>query len=348
MTSNITAKLSTGSIDNSGAHNGHETSMPELTVIIPTRNRKKTLRQALESYAHQSVDPRKFDVIIVDDGSQDGTSDDVASYCKDLPFKIALMKQPPGGPAKARNFAISQAQGDLVLITGDDIIPDGNLIQVHLDVHAKHPDPRVAVLGFVNWHPDLEITDFMTYITQIDGHQFAYHHIADPNDVDFGYFYTSNVSLKTSFLRQNGQFSESFRYAACEDIELGYRLKQCGMRLVFVPEAIGYHLHPMDLESFSQRQFHVGQMMALLLHLHPGIVDVPPPPPPEQVLERISKVKTTLDQLESYLAKRDILSDQEAQQVRQLRFDIYRQLIYGYQALGLCEERRLQGFPSTQ
>jgi hypothetical protein len=198
-------------------------------------------------------------------------------------------------------------------------------------------------LGFVDWHPDLEVTDFMTYITQIDGHQFAYHHIKNPDDVPFGYFYTSNISLKTSFLKQGQLFSEAFRFAACEDVELGYRLKKLGMRLIYRPEAVGYHLHPVDLESFSERQFKVGQMMALLLHMHPGIIDIPKPPPPDTILEKITAMKGTLDDLEARVARKLELTKKEREQVRQLRFKLYREIIYGYQALGLCEERRMRG-----
>jgi len=317
---------------------------PVMTVVIPTRDRIGTLRQTLSAYCEQSVAPDNFDMIIVDDGSQDGTVEELANHRHEYPFRITVLTQSPAGPARARNRAIDQARGDLVLITGDDIVPHERMIEAHLNAHHANPDPRVAVLGFVDWHPDLEVTDFMTYITQVDGQQFAYHHISNPHDVPFCYFYTCNVSLKTSFLRQSGLFSESFRYAACEDIELGFRLRQHGMRLIYVPDAVGYHLHPMDLDSFSQRQFRVGQMMALLLNLHPGILDVPPPLPPERTLEKISTVRSILERLESCVAKRDTLSDLEKQQVQSLRYDIYRELIFGYQALGICEERRLQGF----
>ena len=336
--------ISPGQFELEIAEKDDQHSTPKITVIIPTRNRKTTLRKALLSYQFQISDPADYDMIIVDDGSVDGTSEDVAEWIDEFPFHVELITQPPGGPARARNRAIRQAKGELVLITGDDIIPHQRMIQAHLDAHRDNHESHIAVLGFIDWHPDLQITDFMDYITKVDGHQFAYHHITDPNDVNYGYFYTSNISLKTSFLKQSDMFSEQFRFAACEDIELGYRLKQRGMRMIFVSEAIGYHLHPMDLESFSHRQFRVGQMMALLLHLHPGILDVPPPPPPEDTLEKISAVKCNLDELESAIADRPNIPPNELEQIRQLRFSMYREIIYGYQALGLCEERRLQGF----
>lgn len=320
-----------------------QTHHPEITVIIPTCNRKEILRIALEAYQQQTANLSDFDIIVVDDGSEDSTRKDIAHWIHNYPFKVTFLMQPPRGPASARNRAIRQAQGKLILITGDDIIPHPNLIQTHLNAHQTHTNSNVAVLGYVDWHPDLEVTDFMTYITKIDGHQFAYHHITDPEDVPFGYFYTSNISLKTPFLKQEQLFSESFRYAACEDVELGFRLKKKGMRLIYRSEAIGYHLHPMDLESFSERQFKVGQMMALLLHLHPDIFDIPNPPPPETTLEKITAMKCSLDDLETRLVKKSELSKREREQIRQLRFQMYREIIYGYQALGLYEERRMRG-----
>ncbi len=316
---------------------------PQITVIIPTHNRKETLEKALNSYRYQTASPHEFDIIVVDDGSEDGTFDAVKSWIPEYPFKVTLLTQSSGGPAKARNRAIPEARADLVLITGDDIIPHHKLIQAHLDAHQKYNGSNVTVLGYVDWHSELEITDFMKYITEIDGHQFAYHHIDNPMDVDYGYFYTSNISLKKSFLVQGDMFSETFRYAACEDVELGYRLKQRGMQMIFYPQAIGYHLHPMDLDSFSQRQFKVGQMLTILLNMHPGILDVPSPPPPEVISDKISASASTLEELESQVAKYQNISDQDREQIRQIRYQMYRDIIYGYQALGMCEEQQIQG-----
>ncbi len=312
---------------------------PRITVIIPTHNRKETLKKALNAYRYQTASPHEFDIIVVDDGSEDGTFDAVKSWIPEYPFQVKLLAQPSGGPAKARNRAIPEAQADLVLITGDDIIPHHKLIQAHLDAHQKYNSSNITVLGYTDWHSELEITDFMKYITEIDGHQFAYHHISNPMNVDYGYFYTSNISLKKSFLMQGDMFSETFRYAACEDVELGYRLKQRGMQMIFHPQAIGYHLHPMDVDSFSQRQFRVGQMLTILLNMHPGILDVPSPPSPEVTQNKISVSVDTLKELESQVAKLQDITDQDREQIRQLRYQMYRDIIYGHQALGMCKEQ---------
>jgi len=119
------------------------------------------------------------------------------------------------------------------------------------------------------------------------------------------------------------------------------------MRMVFYPQAIGYHLHPMDLDSFSQRQYKVGQMLTLLLDMHPGILEVPDPPIPKVSLDRITNSKDVLNELESQVAKLPAISSQEREQIRQFRYQMYRDIIYGYQALGMCEEQQNQKVNTT-
>ncbi len=134
---------------------------PVISVIIPTRDRAKVLEKALLAYKEQVLSQDEFEILVVDDGSTDATAQCVSSSAKGQP-NIRYLRQEKGGPAKARNLGIAEARGKLLLITGDDCIPDPSLLQEHIRSHkSKH---NIAVLGHVDWHPDITITPFMEYV----------------------------------------------------------------------------------------------------------------------------------------------------------------------------------------
>jgi hypothetical protein len=128
-------------------------------------------------------------------------------------------------------------------------------------------------VGRTYWHPDLQITPFMEIITGKGGEQFDYAGAKHNKEVNFGHFYTSNVSLKRDFLiEEEDLFSTHYRYAAYEDIELAYRLHLSGMIMRYLETARGYHYHAMSLRSFIERQKRVGRMLTLLTIQRPSFV----------------------------------------------------------------------------
>lgn len=214
--------------------------MPEqLSIIIPTFNRQDLLAKALDGYLHQSALHSIAELLVVDDGSTDNTRSIVERFISGAPFPVRYLWQPNKGPAAARNNGIREAAASLVLFTDSDIVPHRDLVAQHVLWHEQHPQPSVAVLGYVTWPDELRPTPFMRWYGK--DKLFVFNRLRGKSEADFQCFYTCNLSLKTSFIRANGQFDESFVTAAYEDTELGYRLSQCGLRLLYNPAAIGYH-----------------------------------------------------------------------------------------------------------
>lgn len=91
----------------------------QFSVVIPTFNRKAALRRCLESLSRQTLSPLDFEVIVVDDGSTDGTAATLEGLR--FPFHYTYFFQPNGGPSSARNLGISRAQGVIVAFTEDDV-----------------------------------------------------------------------------------------------------------------------------------------------------------------------------------------------------------------------------------
>src|SRR5262245_33928200 len=105
-----------------------------FSVVIPTYRRTQTLFPVLDALARQEQPP-EFEVVVVDDGSGDDTSDRLSDYRPAYPFRF--FTQDNGGPASARNRGVREARGSVVLFLGDDTVPEPPLLAVHGRAHAE-------------------------------------------------------------------------------------------------------------------------------------------------------------------------------------------------------------------
>jgi len=243
-----------------------------MSVVIPTKDRPDALELTLKAYLNQTLPRDQWEMILVNDHGDRSILDAVCARFPELPIRL-LDNPGPGGPGAARNFAIEQAAGTVILITGDDIVPTPDFLARHAEAHRSHSEITTAFVGRTLWHPDLPQTPFMSYIDGEGGQQFKYNDLRDGGTVPFDRLYTSNCSLKRRFLaQQEVLFSSWYRFAAFEDVELGYRLHLRGMTLRYLEHANGYHYHLMTPESFVQRQRKVGRMLTLMALQRPGYV----------------------------------------------------------------------------
>lgn len=227
-----------------------------ISIIIPTYNRKDVLIKTLKTFTQQSHDD--FEIIIVDDGSEDGTKEAIERL--NLSFKLRYFFQNNKGPASARNLGIKKAKEDIIFFTGDDIIPSPDLLKEHIYLHEQKNE-KLVVLGYTQWAPQIKITPFRKYIAN---YHFNYSAIIDHENVNWRYFYTSNISMNKNFLEKTGLFNEEFSYAAYEDSELAYRMSQWGMKMIFNKKAIAYHNHPVDFKGYQKTMINRGKSLILL------------------------------------------------------------------------------------
>jgi glycosyltransferase involved in cell wall biosynthesis len=244
-----------------------------IGVIIPTYNRANDLIECLRHLEAQTW--RDFEVFIVDDGSTDDTQERVERYQRTSPFPLRYMRQPNSGPATARNRAIAKMDSLVSILIGDDIFPIPDFIRIHLEFHRAHPELQAAAVGFTRWSERGQtVTSFMRWLDR-DGIQFAYGDLLNGVAPSWKHFYTSNLSFKTAYLREN-PFHEGFHKAAGEDIELGYRLaKKHGLSMFFLPDAIADHLHPTNFDRACKRAIDVGASSYLFNELWPERRPVP-------------------------------------------------------------------------
>jgi GT2 family glycosyltransferase len=262
--------------------------VPEVSVVIPTHNRLEVLAEVLQALEFQHEAP-SFEVVVVDDGSTDGTSDWLRARSFNLPLRV--LTQENRGPAAARNTGVAVAGGRWVFFLGDDTVPAPDWLAVHRQAHRlRGDDTHLAVIGYTGWHRRMRLNPFLRYINE-HGLQFGYALIRDREDVPFNFLYTSNLSLPRDLLIKE-PFDLRFPYPAWEDIEVGYRLKKRGMRLTYEPQARVAHDHPTDFARFAVRQEKAGYCAVVFYRLHPelggflGLGPQGPPPLPPEVPQR--------------------------------------------------------------
>ena len=197
----------------------------DITVGLCSRNRKTVLKEVLLSLTDQTLACDRFEVVLVDDGSTDGTGEMVEELRKDLPYSLVYLRQPHSGLATARNTGIRGSQGEVMLYIDDDVLAHPRLLEEHLKIHRRYD--LCVCNGWVN-HIQEPVRPARPSFTMAD--------------ISTSFFWTSNVSVKRRHLLEAGMFDEDFREYGWEDQELGLRLMAHGLCKRNNYKAIGYHV----------------------------------------------------------------------------------------------------------
>lgn len=243
----------------------------KLSVVVATYNRVPLLRRLLEQLSKQTVDPRDFEVVAVDDGSKEPVAPQVDP--KAYPFALTVVTQANAGAAAARDRGIKAAKGDIVVITDDDMqLPQGYLA-AHLALHP--PGSRRAVVGRIKADPNVQ---GMPYWERWYAHRFdtlAERYASGALELTGSSFHTGNCSLRRADYLAVGGFDPALKRS--EDIDLGYKLEKSGVEFVFTGD--GYTLHGSDHtreDVWLKRAYLYGVYDSKIHHKHPELPQANP------------------------------------------------------------------------
>jgi len=237
--------------------------MLKLSVVIPTYNRIETLRFVIPALIAQTADRASFEVVVADSQSNDGTADYLAQVAREH-ANVRHVPGPYTGRAMARNAGIAAAGGEIVLFTDADIIASEDLIERHL---AHHESGRsVAVVGM-----ELQVSSHDDYVQQKnDRERRRPLHPPKRKRLSWLYFLTGNASARKADLDRVGRFDESFTGYGHEDLELGYRLQRAGIPIVYEPQAVNFHWHPVPYAEQKGRMELAGRSTVRFYRKHPA------------------------------------------------------------------------------
>ena len=232
----------------------------DISIVIPTSDRVKLLENVLYALNEQTC--KSFEVIIVDDGSTDGTKQLVEHFNSLFTLRyIYVDKQQGNGASHSRNIGIDMAAGEIIIFLDSDSLVHKDFVAEHYRFHQAHSN--LAVVG-IRWNllpaeidKELIKKGFTREDMPVDNldkqnrmFQFFSYNMSQFS-VPWWFFSTSNASVRKEALLSAGKFDEQFgKYILYEDTEIAYRLYKNSTKFVINANTECYHLyHEVDLKS---------------------------------------------------------------------------------------------------
>lgn len=202
----------------------------DVSVVVATWNRAARLQRLVDALAKQEGAP-PFELVVVDDGSEDDTPDVLAALAATAPFPLRPIRLDGNqGPAVARNAGWRAATGELILFTDDDCWPEPGWVAAMAEALAGAD----LVQGRTSPDPEVPDRDWLAHTIEVLEER--------------GLYETCNMGYQRSWLERVGGFDERFRSHGGrsgpiygEDTDLAWRMKEQGARSAFCDDAVVIH-----------------------------------------------------------------------------------------------------------
>lgn len=252
-----------------------DTPSGRVTVAISTYNRPELLRLALASFENQTLPKGQFEVVVVDDCSNEDQRPVVDEFAGRLDVQF-IRHETNRGLGQARNTAVAAAAGDIVVFFDDDDVAGPRFLEEHLRTHQAHPEPGTAVLGFIGIDASITPTNVLYSTTQTLMTYLSYPGLPHGAELPWHCAWGGASSFKTALLRAN-----SYEVAWMEDIDLAWRLRSQGLKVVFNRHAVQYLRDTNTFDEWLARCGKHGRAAAQLsarhqdgeLDAHLGVID---------------------------------------------------------------------------
>jgi glycosyltransferase involved in cell wall biosynthesis len=227
-------------------------SWPRVSVVVCSHNGSRTIRECLERL--QELDYPDFEVIVVDDGSTDGTGAIVREY------GVRVIATDNQGLSNARNMGLSAATGEFIAYIDDDAYPDRHWLSYLAEAFRRSAH---AAIGGPNYPPpgDGPVAECVAHAPGGPVHVLF-------SDREAEHIPGCNMAFRTSVLRGVGGFDSQFRVAG-DDVDVCWRLHEKGLTIGYCAAAVVWHHRRNSIRAFLKQQKGYGKAEALLAQKWP-------------------------------------------------------------------------------
>ena len=219
---------------------------PTVSIIVTCYNKRGIIADCIKSVLNQNT--QDYELIVVDDGSTDGSGSVINKFCSNP--KVKIIQSSRRGAAAARNLGIRNATGRILLfLDGDSVLNQNALSKLLSSVNETEADCVGGELRAIN--------DRSAIAKTIELMQ---------NEIERKWPFGAFVAYKRTALEKAGEFDEGMEGG--EDVGLFLTVKKLGFKCIINPKFRAKTLNPESLSGFFQQRFTWGMGFAQLTEKH--------------------------------------------------------------------------------
>lgn len=242
------------------------TTLSSVSIIIPTLNRKKVLIEALLSLNKIDYPKDLFEVIVINDGSSDGTKEALKSIRREIKYNFKYFNERRRGISHAKNVAIKKSSGEIIVSTDDDCLFEKKWLKMLIKPFS---DPQVGAVG----GPDRAIKNENILAKSID---FTFSSFIGSGGIHgrflkakLGKCYPPgcNMAFRREIVKKIGYFDETL--APGEDTDYNHRIEKAGFKIEHIPTAFVWHRPRNSIKRFIPYIFKRGKARVEIIRRYP-------------------------------------------------------------------------------
>ncbi len=233
-------------------------TFPSISVIIPVKNRPQDIRECLVALVLLDYPKDKVEIIVVDDGSTDSTGKVIQT------FDVRTIRSPQSiGASACRNLAARTAQGDLFAFTDSDCVPHPLWLR---ELSPYFNDQKVGIVGgyVSNFYSRTALDRYEEVRSSLNMGPLSFR--VEEDSLSNAYVPSCNLIIRKKAFWEAGGFQADL--AVGEDVDLCWRTRALGYRLLYVPQGRIEHKHRNDLPHMLMRRYDYGTLEAILYRRH--------------------------------------------------------------------------------
>jgi len=236
-----------------------------LSIIIPTRNRLLTLVGTVNSLLNQSLDKKKYEILIVDQSTNQDTKEFISLKKNTSDYKIKYIYNNIPGLHSSRNIGAKKAIGDVLIFTDDDVCIDYNYLEIVFNSFKDSlsiaimtgkilPIYKGKLPEWINYF--WENYNNGKYIWQISLLDLGNEKKEISPNLIFGCNYIIRRDLYVKFKGTNPDAfpKELIKYSGNSEIALSYKINESGLKIVYNPDLVIYHI--VSKEKLTEKYFY--------------------------------------------------------------------------------------------